>query len=190
MLTQGVVSAGGSGRSCEGCAQMVWRTRAVAARDNIGSRCCPASMATTTRGVGEVASVSKNGLFEPFLYTKRSFYQDRLGTNMGKHINGTVFPQVNQAEKKQAASGARAAVAAARNDGAGNATPPPLSTRRRSAQTKAVGLLRRRRGQRRHRLLQQQQQQRLSPGVQIQTVDLRETVEDGSICPGSNSTYR
>jgi hypothetical protein len=58
---------------------MVWRTRAVAARDNIGSRCCPASMATTTLGVGEVASVSKNGLFEPFYIQNDHFTKTGSG---------------------------------------------------------------------------------------------------------------
>jgi hypothetical protein len=28
--------------------------------------------------------VSKNGIFAPFIYQKRTFYQDRLGTNIGK----------------------------------------------------------------------------------------------------------
>jgi hypothetical protein len=28
----------------------------------------------------------KNGRFEPFMYKKRSFYQDRLGTNIGKAL--------------------------------------------------------------------------------------------------------
>jgi hypothetical protein len=38
--------------------------------------------------------VSKNGLFEPLIYTKRTVCQDRLGTNMGKALKkGTVFPQ-------------------------------------------------------------------------------------------------
>jgi hypothetical protein len=38
--------------------------------------------------------VSKNGLFEPLIYTKRTVCQDRLGTNIGKALKkGTVFPQ-------------------------------------------------------------------------------------------------
>jgi hypothetical protein len=33
---------------------------------------------------GTQIKVRKTPLFEPFLYEKRSFYQDRLGTNIGK----------------------------------------------------------------------------------------------------------
>eukprot|EP01046_Picozoa_sp_COSAG06_P007683 COSAG06_NODE_379_length_16608_cov_83.792477_4_plen_80_part_00 len=39
------------------------------------------------------STVSKNALFEPFVYKKRAFYQDRLGTNIGKLKKTTVFPQ-------------------------------------------------------------------------------------------------
>ena len=40
------------------------------------------------------AAVSKNGSFAPFIYKMRMFYQDRLGTNIGKtQKKGRVFPQ-------------------------------------------------------------------------------------------------
>ena len=44
--------------------------------------------------VDPIHGVSKNGLFEPFIHKKRTFYQGRLGTNIGKALKkGTVFPQ-------------------------------------------------------------------------------------------------
>ena len=39
---------------------------------------------------GHRCTVSENGLFEPFIYKKRSVYQDRLGTNIGKHSKKTL----------------------------------------------------------------------------------------------------
>jgi hypothetical protein len=33
----------------------------------------------------------ENGLFAPFIYKKSSFYQDRLGTNIGKAPKKPVF---------------------------------------------------------------------------------------------------
>jgi L-aminopeptidase/D-esterase-like protein len=39
-------------------------------------------------GLGRMGSIAsdgaRNAFFEPFIYMKRSFYQDRLGTNIGK----------------------------------------------------------------------------------------------------------
>jgi hypothetical protein len=40
---------------------------------------------------GGARSVCENGLFEPFVYEKRTFYQDRLGTNIGKTPKGMRF---------------------------------------------------------------------------------------------------
>ena len=47
-------------------------------------------------GIGSALhAVSKNGLCEPLICKKRTFYQDRLGTYIGKALKkGTVFPQV------------------------------------------------------------------------------------------------
>jgi hypothetical protein len=47
-------------------------------------------------GVGAVSgvagdAVSKNGLLEPFIYKKRTFYRDRLGTTIGKAQNKDRF---------------------------------------------------------------------------------------------------
>jgi hypothetical protein len=43
-------------------------------------------------------------VFLSHLYIKRSFYQDRLGTNIGKALKkGTVFPQAEAEERARAA---------------------------------------------------------------------------------------
>ena len=41
---------------------------------------------------GHRCTVSENGLFEPFIYKKRSVYQDRLGTNIGKEHSKKTLP--------------------------------------------------------------------------------------------------
>eukprot|EP01046_Picozoa_sp_COSAG06_P010946 COSAG06_NODE_612_length_13800_cov_14.100650_13_plen_112_part_00 len=48
----------------------------------LGSTGCGTIVCVTCTGM---SAVGKNGLFEmPFIHKKRAFYQDRLGTNMGK----------------------------------------------------------------------------------------------------------
>ena len=43
---------------------------------------------------------AKNGIFAPFIFKKRSFCQDRLGTNIGKTQKKTVFRTASNGAKQ------------------------------------------------------------------------------------------
>jgi hypothetical protein len=61
-------------------------------RASAANKVTPSLGVRTWRAFNGWVEVSKNGLFEmPFIY----FYQDRLGTNIGKAQKKTVFPQEN-----------------------------------------------------------------------------------------------
>ena len=54
--------------------------------------CIRARTMASAPGAALTVHVRENGLFEPFLHQKRTFYSDRLGTNIGKALKKqTVF---------------------------------------------------------------------------------------------------